>query len=132
MTPTLAFASAFLVTLLLLGVVAWSGMRAKRRVHIPAVGVTVASLGVTIYYAYQLGKTIDLASAGLITPIHLFLARLATLAIVVTAGFGLRTLFVPSTIRAHKRVAWFTLGLVVLAAITGVVMVSLAEPIQPR
>jgi hypothetical protein len=130
LTPTSAFAAAFLVTLALLGVVAWSGMRAKRRVHIPAVGVTVAALGVTIYYAYRLGDTLDLKSAGMITPIHLFLARLATLSIVITIGIGLRTLLVPTTLKLHKRAAWLSLSLVVLAAITGIVMVSLAHPVQ--
>lgn len=130
MTPTLAFAAAFLVTLALLAVVAWSGVRAKRRVHVPAVGLTVASLCVTIFYAYRLGHALDLKSAGVITPIHLFLARLATLAIVVTIGIGLRALFVPRTLRLHKRAAWISLSLVVLAAITGLVMVGLAKPIQ--
>lgn len=130
MTPTLAFAAAFLVTLALLAVVAWSGVRAKRRVHVPAVGLTVASLGVTIFYAYRLGQALDLKSAGVITPIHLTLARIATLAIVVTIGIGLRSLFAPKTLKLHKRAAWISLSLVVLAAVTGVVMVSLADPIQ--
>ncbi|MCY2959365.1 MAG: hypothetical protein NTY35_04300 [Planctomycetota bacterium] len=130
MTPTFAFAAAFLVTLVLLGVVAWSGMRAKRRVHIPAVGLTVLSLGVTIYYAYALGRVLDLKSAGIITPIHLTLARVATLSIVLTAALGLRTLFFQKTLRAHKWSARISLSLVVLAAITGIVMVSLAEPVQ--
>lgn len=127
MTPTLAFAAAFLVTLVLLAVVAWSGVRAKRRVHIPAVGLTTASLGVTIYYAYQLGHTLDLASAGVITPIHLTLARIATFAIVVAIVMGLVALRTPRLVRVHKRVAWIALSLVVLAAITGVIMVSLAS-----
>ncbi len=131
MTPTLAFALAFLVTLVLLAVVAWSGMRAKRRVHIPAVAMTYVSLAVTIYYAYGLGRILDLHSAGIITPIHLFLARAATVAIVLASLIGLRTAFHPQTRGLHKRAAWLALSIVVLAAVTGVVMVCLADPIQP-
>lgn len=130
MTPITAFAAAFLVTLVLLGVVAWSGMRAKRRVHVTAVGLTVASLGVTIWRAYRLGDTLDLDSAGIITPIHLTLARAATLAIVLAIGLGVRTLYAPGTVRRHRAVAWLALSIVVLSAITGVVMVALAQPAQ--
>jgi hypothetical protein len=130
LTPIVAFALAFLVTLALLVVVAWSGLRARRRIHIPAVGLTVASLAVTIYFAYQLGHALDLESAGVITPIHLFLARAATLALVVAIAFGLWTLRSPKSLRLHRRLAWFALTLVVLAAITGVAMVSLANPVQ--
>jgi len=128
LTPTLAFAAAFLVTLVLLAVVAWSGVRAKRHVHIPSVLCAYASLAVTIYFAYRLGETLDLASAGIITPIHLFLARVATLGLVIASGLGIRTLFFPKSRRAHMKLAWIALGLVVLAAITGVIMVSLAAP----
>ncbi len=131
MTPTIAFALAFLVTLVLLAVVAWSGTRAKRRVHIPAVIAAYASLAVTIYYAYALGDTLDLASAGIITPIHLLLARAATVALLVASASGLRTIFRPKARRLHKRLAWFALSIVVLSAITGVAMVALASPHQP-
>lgn len=131
MTPTLAFTAAFCVTLALLGVVAWSGIRAKRRVHVPAVGLTGISLGVTIWFAYRLGHTLDLASAGIITPIHLTLARIATLAILAAIVMGLVALRSPNRIRLHKRVAWIALSLVVLSAITGVAMVSMASTIAP-
>lgn len=129
MTPIASFALAFGVTLIALGVVVWSGLRANRRVHIPAVGFTLASLGVTIYYAYQLGHTLDLASAGVITPIHLTLARVATVALLLPIATGIRTLFVPSGRKLHARLAWFALALVVATAITGVIMVSLAQPV---
>lgn len=130
MSPPAAFAIAFLVTGALLGVVAWSGMRARRRVHVPAVVLAYASLFVTIWLAYALGHTIDLASAGAITPVHLFLARAATLALVVASAMGLRTVFAPKARGTHKRLAWIALSIVALAAITGIVMVSLADPVQ--
>lgn len=129
MTPSISFAAAFVLTLVLLGITAWSGLRARRKIHVPAVGLTLVSLGLTIYCAYRLGDTLDLPSAGPITPIHLTLARLATLALLLPIAFGIRTLFVPRTRRLHGRLAWFALGIVVLAAATGVVMVSLAEPV---
>ena len=40
-----------------------------------------------------------------------------------------RTLFAPTTLKLHKRAAWISLSPVVLAAITGIVMVSLAQPV---
>ncbi|MBL8863475.1 MAG: hypothetical protein JNK02_15900 [Planctomycetes bacterium] len=128
MTPAFAFAASFLVTLVLLGVVAWSGARGKRRVHVPAVVLAYAALGVTIWCAYALGETLDLGSAGAITPIHLTIARVATLALVLASAFGARTLFRAETRRTHGRLAWTALAIVVLAAITGLVMVALAEP----
>ena len=132
MTPIASFALAFGVTLIALGVVVWSGLRAKRRVHIPAVGFTLAALGVTIYYAYRLGHVLDLQSAGVITPIHLTLARVATVALLLPVVTGIRTLFVPGGRKLHARLAWFALALVVATAITGVIMVSLAQPAQSR
>jgi hypothetical protein len=101
-------------------------MRARRRVHVPAVLVTYALLGTTIYYAYALGRVLDLEAAGVITPIHLALARVATLALLVASAFGVRVLFVPAARGTHKRVVWIALALVVLAAGTGVAMVALA------
>jgi hypothetical protein len=128
LSPVAVFAAWFAATLAALVVVAWSGMRARRRVHIPAVVVTYVLLGTTIYCAYALGRVLDLRAAGPITPIHLSLARAATLALVVASAFGVRTLFVPAARRWHRRIVWFALTLVVLAAGTGVAMVALAPP----
>jgi hypothetical protein len=126
LTPIASFALAFGVTLIALGVVVWSGLRARRGVHVPAVGFALAALGATIFCAYRLGHTLDLESAGIITPIHLTLARAATIALLVPVVLGIRTLFVPATRAWHARAAWFALALVVAAAITGVIMLSRA------
>ena len=79
----------------------------------------------------QLGHTLDLASAGAITPVHLTLARIATAALILPILTGIRALFVPSGRKLHALCAWLALTLVVAAAVTGVVMVSLAQPLSP-
>jgi len=129
LTPKVAFALAFLITLAVLGVVVWSGKRARRRVHIPAVVCAFACLAWTIHLAYGLGETLDLAAAGPITPIHLALARVATVALLLPVATGIRALFVPGGRKLHARCAWFALTLVVAAAATGIAMVTLAPPI---
>ena len=59
------------LTLVALGVTVVSGFKARRKIHIPAVAVSVVLLLVTIYYAEQLGTQYDLKAAGVIYPIHL-------------------------------------------------------------
>lgn len=124
------FVAFFAITLVLLAVVTWSGFRAMRRVHIPCVVATLAALAVTVHYAYQLGKIYDLKSAGIITPIHLTLAKITTLSLLGPAVTGVRTLFVPSTRKLHRKVAFVALGLTVLSAITGTIMILLAKPFE--
>ena len=75
MSPTLGFILFLAVTLALLGGVVVTGLQARRATHVKFVIAAVASLGVTIYFAERLGELYDLASAGRITPIHLFLAK---------------------------------------------------------
>lgn len=127
MSPVQAFVASFATTLAFLVVVTVTGMRAMRRVHIPFVALTVVALGVTIYFALELGKIYDLASAGVITPIHLTLAKIDTVALLVPVVTGIRSLYVPSTIRLHKKVAWCVLALTVVCAVTGTIMILSAE-----
>ena len=130
MSPVAGFVAFFAVTLVLLAVVTWTGLRAMRRVHIPCVVATLAALAITIHYAYQLGKVYDLKSAGWITPLHLTLAKITTLSLLAPAITGVRTLFVPSTRKLHRMLAFFALGLTVLSAITGTIMILLAKPFE--
>ena len=129
MDATAGFISAFALTLVFLALVVVTGFRAKRRWHVTFVGCAVACLGVTIAFALRLGELYDLQAAGAITPIHLTLAKVATASYLLPAGTGLRTIFVPSTRRLHRKAAFVALALTVAAAITGTWMMCLAPRI---
>ncbi len=129
MSPIAGFALSFGLTLALLGAVVFTGRKRIVKPHIVCVALTFASLGWTIHEAYQLGKVYDLASAGVITPIHLTLAKITTAAFLAPLSTGLRTLFVPKTRALHKICAYSVLVLTVLCAATGVAMIALSKPL---
>jgi len=126
-SPVAGFIASFGATLTFLIVVTVTGLRAMRRVHIAFVALTVLALAVTVHYALELGKIYDLSTAGAITPIHLTLAKIDTVALLVPIVTGIRSLYVPSTIRLHKKVAWAVLALTVVCAITGTLMILMSE-----
>lgn len=128
MSPSGSFFALFGATLVLLVAVLVTGRAARRRAHLVLVALTVAGLGATIWQAYRVGETVDLASAGWITPVHMFLARTATFSFAPTALLGLLTLRDGRKRRWHGRLAWISFGLSVLAATTGVWMLALAQP----
>ena len=127
MKPELGFALFFALTLILLGIVVASGLKARMRVHIPAVIGALASLGTAVYFAVELGRVYDLEAAGLITPVHLTLAKIATALYVLPLVTGVLTYRDRSKKRLHLRAAVLVLALTVLAAITGTWMI-LASP----
>ena len=129
MSPERGFAVFLALTLVLLALVVATGLRAKRRWHIPFVACAVASLGLTIWYADQVGKLYDLESAGAITPIHLTLAKITTAAYLLPIASGLRTIFRPANRRLHRKLAFLVLGMTVLTAITGTWMMLAAKRI---
>ncbi|MBL8858080.1 MAG: hypothetical protein JNL28_06235 [Planctomycetes bacterium] len=128
MSPVWGFTLSFALTLVLLATVVVTGRRALRRVHIACVVCTLLSLAFTIREAYALGRVYDVYSAGMIAPIHLTLAKINTIAFLAPIITGIRTLFVPSTRRLHARVAYAVVTLTVVCAITGFVMILLADP----
>ncbi|TAJ03271.1 MAG: hypothetical protein EPO68_17550 [Planctomycetota bacterium] len=128
MSPTALFFALFALTLALLLAAVATGLRARRRAHIAIVALTVLALGATIWQAYRLGAHYDLASAGAITPVHMFLARAATLSFVPTAVLGLFVLRKPALRRWHGKLAWTSVALAVCAAVTGVCMLLAAQP----
>lgn len=129
MSPLQGFALWFVVTLVLLVVVVVTGRLARRRIHITCVALTVVALGVTIRFALAVGKVYDLHSAGIITPIHLTLAKITTAAYLAPIATGLRTLFVPSTRRLHAKLAYAVLALTVVCAVTGTIMILRSKPL---
>ena len=127
MTAERGFVLFLALTLVLLAAVVWSGLRARRRLHLPCVAATLAALGTTIYYAERMGAHYDLAAAGLITPVHLWLAKLTTLAYLAPLTTGALTIRSATWRPRHRRCALVVLALTVATAITGTWMLLAAE-----
>lgn len=128
MSPGAGFVVWFSVTLTFLSLVVWTGLRARRAFHLSFVACAVGSLWVTVLYAYDLGKVYDLPAAGWITPFHLTLAKVNTACLLLPVITGVRTLFVPATLRWHRRVAFAVLGMTLVTAATGGLMLYLSPP----
>lgn len=131
MDPTLGFLLFLALTLVALGATVVTGVRGRVKLHLPCVGASVVLLGVTIWFAEQLGREFDLDSAGAITPVHLALAKLATLSYLLPLVTGVMTLRNRRHRKLHLALALFTLGLTVAAAVTGTWMILVAEPLEP-
>jgi hypothetical protein len=127
MTVERAFVAFLLLTLALLAVVVWSGLHARRRLHLSCVAATLASLGTAIYFAVQMGKHYDLAGAGAITPVHLWLAKLTTLAYLAPLTTGALTLRNAAWRPRHRLCALIVLSMTVATAVTGTWMLLAAE-----
>ena len=131
MTPGRGFVAFLALTLVLLAAVVWTGLRARRRVHLPCVAATLAALGATIWFAEQMGELYDLESAGLITPVHLWLAKGTTLLYLAPLVTGILTIR-DARWRPRHRVAAFTvLALTVATAVTGTWMLLASERLPP-
>jgi hypothetical protein len=131
-SATAGFLGSLALTLVALGVVFASGLKARLRVHLPAVACAVALLVTTIWYAEQLGREYDLEAAGAIKPVHLTLAKLATAAYLAPLSTGVMTWRNRRWRKLHRVAAFATLFLTVAAAATGTWMVFAAEPLAPR
>jgi len=130
MTAEAGFLGFLLLTLALLAAVVATGLRARRRWHLSFVACTLAALGTTIYYAKQMGAHYDIRAAGWITPVHLALAKLTTLAYLAPLTTGALTLRDPRWRPRHRRLAFTVLFLTVMTAVTGTWML-LASPHRP-
>ncbi|MCZ6596446.1 MAG: hypothetical protein O7B99_02285, partial [Planctomycetota bacterium] len=117
-TLTAFIAFLVLTVVLLVGVVA-TGLRARRRIHIPLVVLTVLSLAGTIWFAEKLGKLYDLDAAGRIKDVHLFLAKATTAAYLLPITTGVMTVRRARFRRLHRRVAFTVLALTVVTLVTG-------------
>ncbi|MBM3987587.1 MAG: hypothetical protein FJ294_06480 [Planctomycetes bacterium] len=130
--PQALFPTFLLLTVALLGLVVYTGLKAKLRLHLALVVLTLLSLALAIVAALALGKLYDLESAGWITPVHLNLARIATYAYALPAATGVMTLRNRQHRKLHFRMAMFTLTLTVLAAVTGAWMIFHATPLAAQ
>lgn len=130
MSHPVGFVLFLVLTLGFLAGAVSSGLRAKRRVHLLCVAGAVACLVVTIWHALGVGKLYDLAAAGWITPVHMWMAKVATASYLLPVVSGVRTIFHPPARRWHRKIAFFVLSLTVATAITGTWML-LASPRLP-
>ena len=129
MTPTLGFTTSLTLTVLVLLFVVLTGRASKRKIHLTLVALAVLLLGVTIYYAEQLGEEYDLETAGSITGIHLALAKFTVVAYLAPVVTGVMTLKNARRRALHGKVAYFVLAMTLATFATGLAMILLAEPL---
>lgn len=129
MDATTGFLAFLALTLVALGATVASGWRARIRLHVACVASSLALLGITIYFAEKLGAEYDLETAGWVTPVHLALAKLATVSYLLPIVSGVATLRDRRRRRVHLSLALTTLALTVAAAATGTAMILLSEPL---
>jgi hypothetical protein len=132
-SPVAAFTVWFFITVTLLLTAAYFGRTAarapeRRKIHVIFVLLTAGALAWTIKVAYDLGALYDLASAGWITPVHLAIAKVATGFLVFPIVAGILAWRDGKKRRAHAFLAWCAMVLIVLAAVTGTIMILLAQP----
>jgi hypothetical protein len=117
------------LTVATLVLVVVTGLKARVRSHIALVITALVFLGCAIYFAVQVGRLYDLKSAGLITPIHLTVAKLATAAYLLPLISGLATLRDRKHKPLHFKLALVALSLTAIAAVTGSLMLWMASPL---
>lgn len=129
MTPGFGFVLFLVVTLALLGCTVLTGLAARRKLHIPFAVSSLLALAITIYFAEKLGEQYDVESAGMITPIHLTLAKITTALYALPVITGIMTIRKPVHLRWHRRIAFTVLGMTVVTACTGIAMILLSDPV---
>ena len=121
-SPGVGFALFLVLTVIALVAVVVTGLRARVKLHIGLVATTLVLLALTIYFAEQLGELYDLRAAGAITPIHLTLAKITTLAYLLPVASGVMTLRNRAHRRLHFRLAMLVLALTLATTVTGATM----------
>jgi hypothetical protein len=128
-TPIVGFSTFLAATVVALGFVVWTGLTARRRLHLLCVLATGSGLALAIVYALRVGELYDLEAAGLVTPIHLGLAKITTAAYLLPIFTGVMTWRDARWKRLHARLAWTVIALTLVTTITGVFMLLGAERI---
>ncbi len=106
-----------------------TGLKHKRKPHYVLVACAVVLLGVTVYYAQQLGHEYDLQTAGVITPIPLALAKSTVVAYLLPLVSGFMTMRDIRRKKLHFKLAMFVLLMTLLTFATGLMMIMAATPI---
>lgn len=130
MSPVTGFFVFLVLTVVALGFVVVTGLKRRRGAHVVGVVTALAFLGGAIVYALRVGEIYDLEAAGVITPIHLNLARVTTACYLLPAITGVLTWRNAERWRTlHGRLAWFVVALTLITTITGALMLMGAEPL---
>ena len=108
-----------------------TGLRGKITVHIPCVAATLVSLTFAIVFVLKLGKLYDFSAVGAIYPIHMTIAKIATVSYLLPIITGIRTLKSRANRKLHFRAAMLVLVLTATASVTGTLMLLWAQPITP-
>ena len=116
------------LTVAILAAVLVTGFRARRRLHIPLVVCFFISLLFTVLEAEKLGEGLDLEQAGIITPVHLWFAKITTLGYLLPVISGIMTLRRPAWKSRHRSAVFLLLVLTVVTLVTGLWMGLAAGP----
>lgn len=125
--PEIGFLASLLGTVVMLLCAAVAGRRRRIGVHVSFVAGAVLGLGTAVYFALKTGELYDLESAGMITPIHLTIARVTTLLYLWPLVTGPLVWAGRISPRLHRAGAWTVLALTLAATATGVAMLWSAE-----
>ena len=96
-----------------------------------AVAATVVCLALAIRAALGVGEHYDLEAAGIVTPIHLWIAKVTTAAYLLPVVTGVLTWRNDRWRNLHGKLAFVVLALTVVTTATGSLMLLWAEPITP-
>lgn len=121
------FLTALLTTVAFLAAAAVMGRKRRIRAHVSLVVCAVTSLAVAITFALRVGELYDLEAAGVITPIHLNLARATTVTYLWPLATGPLAARGRVSPRLHRTGAYLALGMTLAATVTGVLMLLGAE-----
>ena len=122
MNPDVGFPSFLILTVALLIGVVLTGRRGALRVHLVLVGCAVTSLCVAIFFAERLGRLYDLEAAGWVTPVHLAVAKVTTVAYLAPLITGYMTLKDRKHRGVHFKSAMVVLALTALTTVLGLWM----------
>jgi len=129
MSPETLLLVGLAVTVGLLLTACWTGHKAKRKPHLVFVLLTVVALTLTVLQAEYVGTLYDLEAAGIITPIHLNIAYVATGSFLLPIITGIMTWRNPAKKKLHRGCVLIAVTLTVASAITGALMLTSAEPL---
>lgn len=130
MTDVQGFLLGLVLTVVCLVAVIGTGVTAKRAKHLPSVVVFFATLAFTIYKAERMGQSLDVEAAGLITPVHLTMAKITVFSYVLPITTGILTWRNPTWRPKHRLCAWILIVMTLATVATGAWMAFAAEPLD--
>ena len=129
MTASVGFTSFLILTSFCIALVVLTGVRGRRKSHFSLVACLLVLLGMTVFYAEKLGEEYNLETAGMITPIHLTLAKATVLSYLLPLISGFMTLRDIRKKALHFKLAMFVIAMTTVTFVTGLMMILSAEPI---